>query len=414
MKAFIIVIAVATVLGGFIGGELTESTFMLTGAVVGGVGTAAFILGLGAYLSAQDEVQRKAGSLSLTPEIRGVFERMVARTAEQMQARDSAPKSESREEVFIKTMTSLLSPQLAQGREHSKMAFGAVMTNKRAMGYVFGMHDAMIQVLGLRGNQNKAKALMEICYKGIFGDQAGFTLLSVSLTKQGDSDFHKGRMEGGGELNGFLDSKRRPDGLAAILNGAEPEKREEASKPPKILNHSEFGRLIYEIQRVFSKTVSAPKPKDNLSDILSRESIYGAIVPFAYGLAVLRIAEVSSDFIGSVEHEDVRRMVEDRMVKNRMRVTSAMAASMPRIPGGAVFEPDPAGIRKKVQEELREALDAVADGGRPRSRIVAKANLLHSYIEVAPFAKDPEVRKALLDEMSGYADLYLKNGLSTV
>ena len=81
------------------------------------------------------------------------------------------------------------------------------------------------------------------------------------------------------------------------------------------------------------------------------------------------------------------------------------------MPGGPVFQPDTAGIRKKVQEELRAALDAVAEGGRPRPRIAAQANLLQAYVEAAPFAKDPEVRESLLAEMSGFSDLYLRNGL---
>lgn len=408
MKAFVIVIAIATILGGFVGGELSDTTFMLTGAVIGGVGTAAVLLGLGAFFTAQDDKKRKAGAL--TPEMRGVFDRMLARSAGQAPAAP-APRTESKEDAFIRTVSGLLSPQLAQGRESPKMAFGAVMTNKRAQGYVFGMHDAMIQALGLRGDQNTAKALMETCYKGMFGEQAGFALLSMSLGNQDDPAFHKGRMEGGGELDGFLDRKIRPAGLAAILSGAEPEKREEIWKPAKVPNHGEFGKLMFQIQQVFRRTVSVPEPKDAIANVLQRDSIYGAIIPFAYGPALLRLAEDSSGFIGSPEHEGMRRMVEDRMVKSRTEIASGMAASMPRMPGGPVFQPDAAGIRKKVQEELRAALDAVSDGGRPRPRIAAQANLLQAYVEVAPFAKDPAARESLLAEMSGFSDLYLKSGL---
>lgn len=411
MKAFIIVIAIATVLGGFVGGELTDTTFMLTGAVIGGVGTAAVLLGLGAFFTAQDEKKRKAGTPAITPEMRGVFDRMLARSAGQAPTVSAAPRTESKEEVFIKTVSGLLSLQLAQGRESPKKAFGSVMTNKRAQGYVFGMHDAMLQALGLRGNQDSAKSLMETCYKGVFGEQAGFALLSMSLSNQDDPAFHKGRMDGGGELDGFLDRNIRPAGLAAILLGEEPEKKEEAREPAKVLNHGEFGKLIFQIQQVFRRTVSVPEPKDAITNVLQRDSIYGAIIPFAYGLSVLRLAEESSDFIGSPEHEGMRRMVEDRMVKSRTEITAGMAASMPKMPGGPVFQPDTAGIRKKVQEELREALDAVAEGGRPRPRFAAQANLLQAYVEAAPFAKDPAVREALLAEMSGFSDLYLKNGL---
>lgn len=412
MKAFIIVIAVATVLGGFVGGEFTGNTFMLTGAVIGGVGTAAVLLGLGAFFTAQEERKRKAGGTPpLTPEMRGVFDRMLARQAGQATPRKPESKSESKEDVFVKTVSGLLSPQLSQGRESAKKAFGAVMTDKRAQGYVFGMHDAMLQALGMRGNQDSAKNLMETCYKGIFGEQAGFALLSMSLNNQDDPTFHKGRMEGGGELDVFLDRKSRPAGLAAILQGGEPERIEASGEPAKVLNHGEFGKLMFEIQRVFRSTVSVPEPKDTIDNVLQRDSIYGAIIPFAYGLAVLRLAEADSDFIGSPEHEGMRMMVEGRLVKSRTEIAEGMAASMPRMPGGPVFQPDTAGIRKKVQEELRAALEAVADGARPRPRIAAQANLLQAYVEAAPFAREPAVRERLLAEMSGFSDSYLRNGL---
>jgi hypothetical protein len=410
MKAFIIVIAVATVLGGFVGGELTGNTFMLTGAVIGGVGTAAVLLGLGAFFTAQEEKKRKK---ALTPEIRGVFDRMLARQAGQAQPRKSepAPKKESKEETFVRTVSGLLSPQLAQGRESARKAFGAVMTDKRAQGYVFGMHDAMLQALGLRGDKDSARNLMEGCYKGIFGEQAGYALLSMSLGNQDDPVFHKGRMEGGGELDAFLDSKTRPAGLAAILQGGEPDKTETAREPARVPDHGEFGKLMFQIQQVFRKTVSVPEPKDAIANVLQRDSIYGAIIPFAYGLTVLRLVEEDSGFIGSPGHEGMRRMVEDRMVKSRTEITAGMAASMPRMPGGPVFQPDTAGIRKKVQEELRAALEAVAEGGRARPRIAAQANLLQAYVEAAPFAREPSVKETLLAEMSGFSDLYLRNGL---
>lgn len=410
MKAFIIVIAVATVLGGFVGGELTDTTFMLTGAVIGGVGSAAVLLGLGAFFTAQDEKKRKAVTPALTPEMRGVFDRMLARSAGQA-ATGKAPRPESKEEVFIKTVSGLVSPQLAKGRESPKKAFGSVMTNKRAQGYLFGIHDAMLQALGLRGAQDSAKSLMETCYKGMFGEQAGFALLSMSLSNQDDPAFHKGRMEGGGELDGFLDRNIRPAGLAAILQGQEPENTGVIQEPAKVLTHGEFGRLMFEVQQVFRRTVSVPPPENTVTKILQNSSIFDPIAPFAYGLTVLRMTEEFSDFIGSPEHEGMRRMVEDRMVKSRTEITAGIAASMPRMAGGPVFQPDTAGIRKKIQEELRAALDAVAESGRPRSRVAAQANLLQAYVEAAPFAKEPAVREALLAEMSGFSDLYLKNGL---
>ncbi len=51
-----------------------DKTFSILGAAIGGVGTAAVLLGLGAYFDSQD---KKKGTPELTPEIKGVFDRMI-------------------------------------------------------------------------------------------------------------------------------------------------------------------------------------------------------------------------------------------------------------------------------------------------------------------------------------------------
>lgn len=84
MKIFILVILAATLIGGFIGGELTEQTFTVWGAMLGGVGTFAILMGLGAYFSRQEERKRK--DVNLTPEMRAVFDRMLARKQVEKQA----------------------------------------------------------------------------------------------------------------------------------------------------------------------------------------------------------------------------------------------------------------------------------------------------------------------------------------
>ena len=73
MKIFIAVIVLATIVGGFVGGEIMDRTFSITGAVVGGVGLAAVLLGLGALFTAQEE---KKSNKTLPPEMREVFDRM--------------------------------------------------------------------------------------------------------------------------------------------------------------------------------------------------------------------------------------------------------------------------------------------------------------------------------------------------
>lgn len=72
MKMFIFVLLAATIIGGFAGGEIMHLPFSILGAVIGGVGTAAALLGLGAYFHSQER-----NLPTLSPEMRGVFDRMV-------------------------------------------------------------------------------------------------------------------------------------------------------------------------------------------------------------------------------------------------------------------------------------------------------------------------------------------------
>jgi len=54
MKAFIVVIIVSIIIGGFVGGELTDRTFLLTGAVIGALGVGGTLFGLGWFFTKQD------------------------------------------------------------------------------------------------------------------------------------------------------------------------------------------------------------------------------------------------------------------------------------------------------------------------------------------------------------------------
>jgi len=80
VKLFVAVILAAVVIGGLVGAELMDSSFSITGAVVGGVGTAAVLLGLGAFFDAQE---RKRKEKALPPEMRAVFDRMLSRHSKQ-------------------------------------------------------------------------------------------------------------------------------------------------------------------------------------------------------------------------------------------------------------------------------------------------------------------------------------------
>lgn len=72
MKIFILVVIVATIIGGIIGGELTRTSFTIWGAAIGGVGTFVILMALGAYFERQEKKK-----VVLTPEMRGVFDRML-------------------------------------------------------------------------------------------------------------------------------------------------------------------------------------------------------------------------------------------------------------------------------------------------------------------------------------------------
>jgi hypothetical protein len=74
MKMFILVIIIAIVIGGFVGGEIMDKKFSILGATIGGVGLTTILLGLGAYFTAQEE--KKKHKQKIPPEIRGVFDRM--------------------------------------------------------------------------------------------------------------------------------------------------------------------------------------------------------------------------------------------------------------------------------------------------------------------------------------------------
>lgn len=226
MKLFIGVIVAAAIIGGFVGGELMDRTFSVIGAVVGGVGLAAVLLGLGASFDAQERKKRK---VELAPEILGVFDRMFGKVPASVQRpaqRGNAPApraasgtTQDAEAFYLDTVEKLLAIQLMPKYASPKEAFGSVMTNKRAAGYVFGFHDSLLQRLQLVDPAKTAKgaALMEESYKRTFGEQAGFALYSMSAASQENPEFQEGRMNGGNEIVEYIERKVPALGLGRIL-----------------------------------------------------------------------------------------------------------------------------------------------------------------------------------------------------
>lgn len=415
MKIFAIVIAVASLLGGLVAGELSGDTFLLTGAVIGGVGTAAVLLGLGAFFTTQDERKRKANvSPNLTPEIREVFARMAGRPAAATQ-RVNRQTPDDKSAVYMKTVSGLIEMQLMTSFPKPKDAFGTLMTNKRAAGYVFGLSDAMLQACGLRGDKDKAKELMEACYKELFGESSGYALLSMSLRGQDNQDFHAGRIEGGSEMTEFIEKKVPPLGLTRILLGEGVAKTASRDAPniSSARTEDELETLVFEIQGLFRRLVKLPSTGDKTSKVMDNCVILDAVLPFAYGLTVLRLSKIEANFDGSTKHEELRLLVEGRLVKNRMEGTAAIAAAMPKLPGGAVFQANTPEIRNKIQGELQATLGNVFDGGSHRLLTTAQSNLVKLFVAKAPFSKEVAIKERLIAEMSAFSDTYIKQGLES-
>ncbi len=111
MKIFVLVIIAATVIGGFIGGEVTDQTFTIWGAALGGVGTFAVLMGLGALFTHQEKKKDKAANL--TPEMRAVFARMAERHAGKGLPAKSKPAASAQDRFSIEaTVQSLIEQDL--------------------------------------------------------------------------------------------------------------------------------------------------------------------------------------------------------------------------------------------------------------------------------------------------------------
>ncbi|MCI5057100.1 MAG: hypothetical protein MRY83_13385 [Flavobacteriales bacterium] len=72
MKLFIGILFAAAILGGLAGGEISSTSFSVLGMIIGGVGTAAVLLGLGAYFDKQANKQA-----DLPDDVRDIFDRMI-------------------------------------------------------------------------------------------------------------------------------------------------------------------------------------------------------------------------------------------------------------------------------------------------------------------------------------------------
>lgn len=141
--------------------------------------------------------------------------------AETEHTRSPAPATSYDEatEKFLSLVEGCLILQLGPRFSSLSEAFGSIMADKKAAGYVFGVHDALAQRFGLANSKDKTGDLqpIESSYKKLFGAQAGFALFDMSISRQSDPDFHKGRMIGGSELVELIKDRTPPMGLNRIL-----------------------------------------------------------------------------------------------------------------------------------------------------------------------------------------------------
>jgi hypothetical protein len=92
------------------------------------------------------------------------------------------------------------------------------MTNKVTAGYIFGFHDACLQIYGLIDREDRGMGLIGKSYVNMFGEQAGSALFRSSLMSQADHDFMIGRQSGGEDFAEFKKNGTLPLGLQRIVS----------------------------------------------------------------------------------------------------------------------------------------------------------------------------------------------------
>lgn len=129
MKLFIGILFAAAILGGFAGGEISDTSFSIIGMIIGGVGTAAVLLGLGAYFDKQAKKQS-----DLPDDVRDIFDRMITgknnpTQSEVLKAKQLHQKSVSKSSSnqFKNTMAALdsLKPQYKSNDPYTRNAIDA-------------------------------------------------------------------------------------------------------------------------------------------------------------------------------------------------------------------------------------------------------------------------------------------------
>ena len=126
-------------------------------------------------------------------------------------------KKVSKPASFRDAASSALAIQLALTDADTKR----LLSDKFALGYMFGFHDGLLQAMEM-GNRADAFTAMAASYECLFADSPdGPVILEQSLHLQDDATFKKGMVAGGTELFEYLKEKKPPMGLATHLQGSE-------------------------------------------------------------------------------------------------------------------------------------------------------------------------------------------------
>lgn len=170
------------------------------------------------YIAEQRKADREQ-RLSGKREIEGSGKTSAPDDAERPLSKEGRTSSDNPIDALVDSMHALLmNPFTATGRD-ANVIFKAAMVNEKAMGYLFGFHDAFLQgTLGVTDDTAKVgQAIMQRCYQKLFGFESGNALFQKSLDSQEDEEFTEGRMKGGSDFMECTTEGKLPVGLLALI-----------------------------------------------------------------------------------------------------------------------------------------------------------------------------------------------------
>lgn len=122
-------------------------------------------------------------------------------------------------EFVVESARHLIELQLLVRYPSLPKAFSSIVSNKAALGYLFGFHDYLFQKAGLHDPDDSKKTLILIkyTYQRLFGDNAGGLIYAATSACLKEEDFLKGDSEGANDIRDYLNEKTPPLGLNRIL-----------------------------------------------------------------------------------------------------------------------------------------------------------------------------------------------------